>query len=119
VVSGGLQAAVFVCARHGPGERGPLLFRESDGVAASRRSSRESDALLSDGGTLRCFNDAPQLPCGYATMIALANVRPLWFRVMNPGVLAHDRDDIAQSNIRPASCELALIAGSGPKKSRP
>jgi alkane 1-monooxygenase len=31
---------------------------------------------------------APQLPAGYATMVKLALLPPLWFKVMNPRVLA-------------------------------
>ena len=30
---------------------------------------------------------SPQLPSGYATMILLALVPPLWFAVMNPRVM--------------------------------
>lgn len=37
---------------------------------------------------LRHRADAPQLPAGYATMLLLALVPPLWFRVMNPRVAA-------------------------------
>jgi len=33
---------------------------------------------------LRHFDESPQLPSGYPTMILLALVPPLWFRVMNP-----------------------------------
>jgi alkane 1-monooxygenase len=32
--------------------------------------------------------DAPQLPAGYATMLIVAMIPPLWFRVMNPRVEA-------------------------------
>jgi len=37
---------------------------------------------------LRHFDDAPQLPAGYAAMFLLALVPPLWFCVMNPRVEA-------------------------------
>jgi alkane 1-monooxygenase len=57
---------------------------------------------------LRHFDGAPQLPAGYATMIMLAYVPPLWFRVMNPRVVAHYRGNMAQSNIRPAIRERVL-----------
>jgi alkane 1-monooxygenase len=57
---------------------------------------------------LRHFDDAPQLPAGYATMIMLAYVPPLWFRVMNPRVVAHYRGNMVQSNIRPALRERVL-----------
>ena len=33
---------------------------------------------------LRHYHDAPQLPAGYSTMVLLAAVPPLWFRVMDP-----------------------------------
>ncbi len=35
---------------------------------------------------LRHLDDSPQLPLGYATMVLVALVPPLWFRVMNPRV---------------------------------
>lgn len=38
---------------------------------------------------LRHHDISPQLPAGYATMILLALVPPLWKRVMNPRVLAY------------------------------
>lgn len=57
---------------------------------------------------LRHFDTAPQLPSGYATMIMFAYVPPLWFRVMNPRVVAHYRGDMTHSNIRPAIRERVL-----------
>ncbi|AOJ01433.1 MULTISPECIES: alkane 1-monooxygenase [Burkholderia] len=51
---------------------------------------------------LRHFDDSPQLPAGYAAMILLAYVPPLWFRVMNPRVVAHYGANMAQSNIKPS-----------------
>jgi alkane 1-monooxygenase len=36
--------------------------------------------------TLRHHADSPQLPAGYATMVLVALIPPLWFRVMNPRV---------------------------------
>ncbi|WP_111494778.1 alkane 1-monooxygenase [Marinobacter bohaiensis] len=38
---------------------------------------------------LRHHNVAPQLPAGYATMVVLALVPPLWMRIMNPRVEAY------------------------------
>jgi alkane 1-monooxygenase len=38
---------------------------------------------------LRHMDDAPQLPAGYAAMILLALVPPLWRRVMDPRLVAH------------------------------
>ncbi|ENH6340080.1 alkane 1-monooxygenase [Burkholderia vietnamiensis] len=57
---------------------------------------------------LRHFDDSPQLPAGYATMILFAYVPPLWYRVMNPRVVAHYGDDMAQSNIKPSIRERVL-----------
>ncbi|WP_144109245.1 alkane 1-monooxygenase [Paraburkholderia sp. BCC1886] len=57
---------------------------------------------------LRHFQHAPQLPSGYATMIMFAYVPPLWFRVMNPRVIAHYQGDMAQANIRPAIRDRVL-----------
>ncbi len=37
---------------------------------------------------LRHYHDVPQLPAGYATMVLVALVPPLWRRVMDPRVLA-------------------------------
>jgi alkane 1-monooxygenase len=52
--------------------------------------------------SLRHFDDAPQLPSGYALMICLAYVPPLWRRVMDPLVLAHYAGDVTQANLQPA-----------------
>jgi alkane 1-monooxygenase len=50
---------------------------------------------------LRSFAEAPQLPNGYAGMLLLAYVPPLWFRVMNPRVLAHYKGDLSRANTQP------------------
>ena len=39
--------------------------------------------------SLRHFDGLPELPSGYAGMILLAYCPPLWFKVMNPRVVAH------------------------------
>ncbi|AOK16003.1 alkane 1-monooxygenase [Burkholderia cepacia] len=57
---------------------------------------------------LRHFDDSPQLPAGYATMILFAYVPPLWYRVMNPRVVAHYGGNMAQSNIKPSIREKVL-----------
>lgn len=51
--------------------------------------------------SLRHFDEAPQLPSGYAAMIGMAVVPPLWRRVMDPRVLAHYDGDITRANIHP------------------
>ena len=52
--------------------------------------------------SLRHFDDCPQLPSGYASMILLAYVPPLWFRLMDPKVVAHHQGDMTRANIKPA-----------------
>lgn len=51
---------------------------------------------------LRHFENSPQLPAGYATMVLLAYVPPVWFLVMNPRVVAHYGANFDQSNIKPS-----------------
>lgn len=64
---------------------------------------------------LRHFEEAPELPSGYATMIVLAVVPPLWRRVMDPRVLAHYGGDVTRANIDPRKREKVLRRyGSGP-----
>lgn len=58
--------------------------------------------LAAGFGTPRHFDDSPQLPAGYATMILFAYVPPLWYRVMNPRVVAHYGGKMEQSNIKPS-----------------
>ena len=48
---------------------------------------------------LRHVDQAPQLPTGYAGMIVLAAIPPLWRRVMDPRLLAHYGGDLARANI--------------------
>ncbi len=50
---------------------------------------------------LRHFDEAPQMPTGYAGMILLAYVPPLWFRVMNPRVVQHCQGRLGQANLDP------------------
>ena len=50
---------------------------------------------------LRTFDEAPQLPSGYGTMIGLAYCTPLWRRVMDPKVLAVYDGDITRVNVDP------------------
>jgi len=51
--------------------------------------------------SLRHMPEAPQLPTGYAGMIVLALVPPLWRRVMDPRVLAHYDGDLSLANVHP------------------
>jgi alkane 1-monooxygenase len=58
--------------------------------------------------TLRHFEEAPELPSGYATMIVLAAIPPLWRRVMDPRVLAHYGGDLTRANVLPSKREKYL-----------
>jgi alkane 1-monooxygenase len=48
---------------------------------------------------LRHFDEAPELPSGYATMILLAVIPPLWRRVMDPRVVEHYEGDLHRANL--------------------
>lgn len=57
---------------------------------------------------LRHFEEAPQLPSGYGTMMVLAYFPPLWRRVMDPRVLAHYGGDVTLANLHPRTRERYL-----------
>jgi alkane 1-monooxygenase len=63
---------------------------------------------------LRHFPDLPQLPSGYFGMFPLAYVPPLWFKVMDPRLLALPQvhGDLSRVNVDPARRE-ALLARYG------
>lgn len=65
---------------------------------------------------LRSFEESPQLPAGYATMIVLCLVPALWRRVMDPRVLAHYGGDVTLANLHPQARQryLARYAASRP-----
>jgi alkane 1-monooxygenase len=50
---------------------------------------------------LRHVDEAPQLPTGYAGMIVLAWIPPIWRRVMDPRLLEHYGGDVTRCNIAP------------------
>jgi alkane 1-monooxygenase len=50
---------------------------------------------------LRHFDEAPQLPTGYAGMIVLAYFPPLWRRVMDRRLSDHYGGDLALANVQP------------------
>ena len=58
--------------------------------------------------TLRDFKESPVLPTGYAGMITLALVPPLFARVMDPLVVAHFDGDITNANLSPRKREKLL-----------
>jgi alkane 1-monooxygenase len=57
---------------------------------------------------LRHVEEAPQLPTGYAGMIVLAWVPPLWRRVMDPRLLDHFDGDVSRANIHPRKRQKVL-----------
>ena len=67
------------------------LQRHSDHHA---NPTRRYQSLRSDEG-------APQLPFGYATMIVIAVVPPLWRAVMDHRLLAHYAGDVSRANVHP------------------
>jgi len=73
---------------------------------------------------LRHFDDVPQLPNGYNGMFPLAYVPPLWFRVMDPRLLAlkHVAGDLARVNVDPdrrAQLEARYGLPRGPAPAAP
>ncbi|MGI5216543.1 alkane 1-monooxygenase [Nocardia sp. CA-290969] len=64
--------------------------------------------------TLRSWEQAPELPSGYASMILLAYFPPLWRRVMDKRVLAHYDGDITRANIHPPRRERMLARYAAP-----
>ena len=58
-------------------------------------------------------DDAPQLPAGYASMVMLAAIPPLWRRVMDPRVRAHYQGDLSRANILPRKRDR-ILARIGP-----
>ncbi len=66
--------------------------------------------------SLRHFPDLPQLPSGYFGMFPLAYLPPLWFRVMDPRLLAlpQVQGDLSRVNVDPkARAALAARYGAG------
>jgi alkane 1-monooxygenase len=57
---------------------------------------------------LRNFEEAPDLPGGYATMIVVALFPPAWKRVMDKRVLAHYDGDVTRANILPRKRDRIL-----------
>ena len=58
--------------------------------------------------TLRSMDGAPNLPSGYASMVALTYFPPLWREVMDHRVLDHYDGDITRVNIDPRRRERIL-----------
>ncbi|MEM9729620.1 MAG: alkane 1-monooxygenase [Myxococcota bacterium] len=71
---------------------------------ATYHLQRHSDHHANPGRryqSLRSFNDLPELPNGYLGMFLLALVPPLWFRAMDPRLLAHTDRDPRRINFDP------------------
>ncbi|MGV0815979.1 alkane 1-monooxygenase [Mycolicibacterium boenickei] len=58
--------------------------------------------------TLRSIDGAPNLPSGYASLIGLTYLPPLWRKVMDHRVLEHYDGDITKVNIQPRVREKVL-----------
>ena len=56
----------------------------------------------------RNFPDLPRLPSGYFGMYLLAYVPPLWFRLMNPRLIAAVQGDAARINFQPGLRERLM-----------
>jgi alkane 1-monooxygenase len=58
--------------------------------------------------SLRHFDEAPQLPTGYAGMIVVAMIPPLWRRMMDHRVVEHYGGDMTLANLHPRKRERIL-----------
>jgi len=67
--------------------------------------------------SLRHFDEAPQLPTGYAGMIVAAAIPPLWRRIMDPRLLDHYKGDLSQMNIHPRTRQRVLARYGKPAAS--
>lgn len=61
---------------------------------------------------LRHFDDSPQLPSGYAAMLLIAYIPPLWFRIMDPRVVAHHQGDLSKAHLHAPRREALLARWS-------
>ncbi|MGH8460509.1 MAG: fatty acid desaturase [Stenotrophobium sp.] len=57
---------------------------------------------------LRHFDESPQLPSGYASMILIAYVPWMWFRQMDPLVVKYFKGDLSQANLYPSKRDALL-----------
>jgi alkane 1-monooxygenase len=63
---------------------------------------------------LRHYDEAPQLPTGYAGMIVVAAFPPLWRRLMDRRVLAHYGGEVERANIHPRARRRVLARYGSP-----
>ena len=66
---------------------------------------------------LRHFEEAPQLPTGYAGMIVAAAIPPLWQRIMDPRLMEHYEGDLSKMNIHPRTRRRVLARYGSPAAS--
>jgi alkane 1-monooxygenase len=64
---------------------------------------------------LRHFDEAPQLPTGYAGMIVTAVIPPLWRRVMDRRLLEHYGGELERTNIHPRTRRRVLARYGAPQ----
>jgi alkane 1-monooxygenase len=64
---------------------------------------------------LRHFDEAPQLPTGYAGMIVTAVIPPLWRRVMDRRLLDHYGGELEKTNIHPRTRKRVLARYGAPR----
>ncbi|GEE01606.1 alkane 1-monooxygenase [Gordonia spumicola] len=62
--------------------------------------------------TLRSFEEAPNLPSGYASMIGIAYFPPIWRKIMDKRVIEHYDGDLTRANLQPGK-EAKLLARYG------
>jgi alkane 1-monooxygenase len=65
--------------------------------------------------TLRHADEAPQLPSGYATMVLIAMIPPLWRRIMDPRVIDHYGGHLDRAALRPGYAPRARSGDFGGK----
>ena len=68
---------------------------------------------------LRHFEDSPQLPSGYASMLLAAYLPPLWFRLMDRRVVAHHDGDLTRANLHPRKRQQLLDRWMPPAMTMP
>ena len=66
--------------------------------------------------TLRDFEESPVLPTGYAGMIVLALIPPLWRKVMDHRVVEHYHGDMTLANIHPRKRDKVLAKYAPPEQ---
>ena len=69
--------------------------------------------------TLRDFEESPVLPTGYAGMMVISMVPPIYRRIMDKRVLAHFGGDLSRANISPRKREKYLAKYPVPVEAAP